>query len=204
MPSACSVSRAASSVVHLGAGRRSGSRRASPPRVGQHVGAARARRSRARSTLRSSTGSFWRVSASADRARRCARSRAATPRPSRSRRPGGSRACSGSRAAPRGARSAGASGRPRRARSSRASRRRSTGRPMSAASRTARPHVVGEDEERRAEGAEAAVQRDAVQDRAHAVLADAEVERASASARQHRVGERVLLVGERRAGRRRP
>ena len=63
-----------------------------------------------------------------------------------------------------------------------------------------RPHVVGEHEERGAEGAEAAVHGEAVEDRAHAVLADAEVERAAAEpSGQHRVGLGVLLVGERGA-----
>ena len=83
--------------------------------------------------------------------------RRAGPRPGR-----------GSRAATAGARSAGASGRPRRGRSSRASRRRSTGSSISAASRTGRPHVVAEHQERAAVGAGAAVQRDPVDDRAHA------------------------------------
>ena len=54
------------------------------------------------------------------------------------------------------------------------------------ASRTAGACVVREHEERGAEGAEAAVHGEAVEDRAHAVLADAEVERAPAeSPRQH-------------------
>ena len=56
-----------------------------------------------------------------------------------------------------------------------------------------RAHVVAEDQERAAVRAGAAVQRDAVEDRAHAVLADAEVQRAA-----------VLVAGERPWWRTRP
>ena len=99
----------------------------------------------------------------------------------------------GSPAARPGARSAGGSGRPRRARSSRASTRRSVSMFISAASRTARPHVVGELQERAAVRAGRAVQHDAGQDRAHRVLADAEVQGAAV-----RVGGPVLRRDRRR------
>ena len=47
---------------------------------------------------------------------------------------------------------------------------------MSAREPHRRPHVIREDQERRAVRNDAAVQRHAVHDRAHAVLANAEVE----------------------------
>ena len=53
----------------------------------------------------------------------------------------------------------------------------------SAASRTGRAHVVGEHEERAADGADAAVGGHAVHDRAHGVLADAEVDLAAVGGR---------------------
>ena len=58
-----------------------------------------------------------------------------------------------------------------------------------------RPHVVGEDEERRAVGMSAAVERHAVGDRAHAVLADAEVQvAAGVVARPRRCGALDAVV----------
>ena len=107
-------------------------------------------------------------------ARASLRSRSSSRPRSRCRRRGGTRAGSASRAAPSSARPAGGSGRPRPGRPSRASTRRSRACLLSAASRTRRPHVVAEHEERGDERPHAAVIEHAVADRAHRVLADAE------------------------------
>ena len=58
-------------------------------------------------------------------------------------------------------------------------------------------HVVAEDQEGAAEGAGVAVQHDAVEDRAHGVLADAEVQHAAVRVAGPLVG-RVLARDERR------
>ena len=174
---------------HLGAASRSGSRRARRSRpLTPRARTRRARRPDAGATSsRSSVGTFCRESASATgpscRSSATFHAYDGLVRVGRAGRTRGS----GSRAAPCSARPAGASARPRRARPSRASTTQTTGRCPSAESRTAGPHVVGEDQERRAVRLDhAAVERDPVHDRAHRVLADAERDVAAATRRREK------------------
>ena len=104
-----------------------------------------------------------------------ARARPSTRRRSRSRRPGARTRGSGSRAARRSARPAGASARPRRAPTESCVHAHTDWQLRERREAHGRPHVVGEDQERRAVRLQhPVVQRDAVDDRAHRVLADAE------------------------------
>ena len=149
-PCSASRSRAPSAVPNLGAGARRARRRGESASR-EHVGAAaQAGRRRRRSARSSDRHVLAREHEARPGPSSSLEDRRATPRRSRSRRPGGSRSGSGSRASRRGARPAGASGRPRRPRPSRGEdpddvelhQRRQPDR---------RAHVVGEDEERRAE-----------------------------------------------------